>query len=244
MGEREPLQSGVAKVQRTWHDLLLKRWFYSFLECTSYWPWWISGLVISNQADHTSKRRQVDVFVLREQESFNHRKAKCSTSLHGIHHHRPLHLQFLRCLCWLTQSPTITCQWSMPPRQSSFSFGLIIPRASAKRWLKELFIKPGGSSPWDGDGHYALSSEDHKQGGRRDADHKLLVESTHHICSLHDNDASHIIKSTCHNLIAGWKWLDRTGGLSASMDQSDLMNTRTGNQASHSPYIPHFFRFY
>ena len=55
-------------------------------------------LEISNQIDYTTKKRCVCVwgcvcgcvFVLREQEPFNHRKATCSTSLHCIHHHSPV----------------------------------------------------------------------------------------------------------------------------------------------------------
>lgn len=131
----------------------------------------------------SSKRRQVYlcecvcVCLCRQNRPFNHRKAKCSTSLHGIHHHspvlpdpssifspsfliRPLPLLALHPRPQRTPPPplshthTISCQWSMPLKQSSFSSGFIIPRAPAKRWLKELFIKPGavGGSPRDG--HY------------------------------------------------------------------------------------------
>lgn len=44
-----------------------------------------------------SKRRNVwvCVFVLREQEAFNHREAECSTSLRGIHHYSPVLSAFI-----------------------------------------------------------------------------------------------------------------------------------------------------
>lgn len=66
------------KCNETWHNVLPKKliFFFFYLSLTS------------------SKRGQVCesvcVFVLKEQGPFNHRKAKCSTSLHGIHHHSPV----------------------------------------------------------------------------------------------------------------------------------------------------------
>lgn len=113
----------------------------------------------------SSKRGQVCesvcVFVLKEQGPFNHRKAKCSTSLHGIHHHSPvlpdpsifnpsfltppLPLLAIQTPQIHTHNPqTISCQWGMPPRQSSFSSGFIIPKGSGKKVAERALYKARG----------------------------------------------------------------------------------------------------
>lgn len=140
------------KCNETWHNVLPKKlifFFFFYLSLTS------------------SKRRQVCervcvcVFVLKEQGPFNHRKAKCSTSLHGIHHHSPvlpdpsiftpsfltppLPLPATHPAQIHTHNPqTISCQWSMPPKQSSFSSGFIIPKGSGKKVAERALYKARG----------------------------------------------------------------------------------------------------